>query len=80
MTVTVKVGEAKTRLSDLLAKVEAGEEIIKARGNELIARLVPIDDRERREAVIEALRALRGRFQPVSQEEIRAWEHEGHKY
>ena len=27
MSITVKVGEAKTHLSDLLAKVEAGEEV-----------------------------------------------------
>lgn len=36
---TVKVGEAKTHLSDPLAKVEAGEEVIIARGNEAIAKL-----------------------------------------
>ena len=34
MSLTVKIGEAKTRLSELLAKVEAGEEIVIARGNE----------------------------------------------
>ena len=34
MTITVKVGEAKTRLSELLAKVEAGEEVVIARGND----------------------------------------------
>ena len=32
MTMTVKIGEAKTHLSELLAKVEAGEEVIIARG------------------------------------------------
>ena len=42
MTVIVKVGEAKTHLSDLLARVEAGEEIIIARGKTPIARLAPI--------------------------------------
>ena len=39
MSLTVKIGEAKTRLSELLAKVEAGEEIVIARGNEPVARL-----------------------------------------
>ena len=34
MSLTVKVGEAKTRLSELLAKVEAGEEVVIARGHE----------------------------------------------
>jgi prevent-host-death family protein len=80
MTVTVKVGEAKTHLSELLTKVEAGEEVIIARGNDLVAKLVPIDDRARRQEAIDTLRAVRTRFKPVSQEEIRAWKHEGHKY
>ena len=38
----VTVHEAKTHLSRLLNKVQAGEEIIVARGNEPIAKLVPI--------------------------------------
>jgi antitoxin (DNA-binding transcriptional repressor) of toxin-antitoxin stability system len=67
-------------LSELLTKVEAGEEVIIARGNDLVAKLVPIDDRARRQAAIDTLRAVRTRFKPVSQEEIRAWKHEGHKY
>lgn len=28
MSLTVKIGEAKTRLSEVLAKVEAGEEVV----------------------------------------------------
>ncbi|CAH2401823.1 Antitoxin (modular protein) [Mesorhizobium escarrei] len=39
MTITVKVGEAKTHPSNLLAKVEAGEEVIISRGNDPIAKL-----------------------------------------
>lgn len=38
---TVNVHEAKTTLSRLLARVEAGEEIVIARGGKPIARLVP---------------------------------------
>jgi antitoxin (DNA-binding transcriptional repressor) of toxin-antitoxin stability system len=38
MTTIVKVGEAKTYLSDLLARVEAGEEITIARGDVPIAK------------------------------------------
>lgn len=44
----VKVGEAKTRLSELLHRVEAGEEIILARGPVAIARLAPLDAAGRR--------------------------------
>ncbi|WP_203337448.1 type II toxin-antitoxin system Phd/YefM family antitoxin [Nocardioides limicola] len=38
---TVNVHEAKTNLSRLLARVEAGEEIVIARGGTPIARLEP---------------------------------------
>ena len=38
----VKVHEAKTHLSRLLQRVEAGEEITIARGEKPIARLVPV--------------------------------------
>src|SRR5205823_7306464 len=38
---TVNVHEAKTRLSKLLKKVEAGEEIVIARAGKPVARLVP---------------------------------------
>lgn len=56
MTVTVKIGEAKTHLSELLARVEAGEEIVIARGNDPIARLTRIQRRSDVEAAIEEIR------------------------
>ena len=37
----VNVHEAKTKLSELLKKVEAGEEIVIARAGKPVARLVP---------------------------------------
>lgn len=39
---TVTIHEAKTHLSKLLARVEAGEEIVIARGSTEIAKLVPL--------------------------------------
>lgn len=81
MPVQVNVGEAKTRLSELLARVEAGEEVIIARGNQPIARLVALDKQSGTRGAIAALRALRGRKRegpPVTVEEILAWRHEGH--
>ena len=39
---TVNVREAKTHLSRLLKRVEAGEEIVVARNGKAVARLVPI--------------------------------------
>ncbi len=82
MTLTVNIGEAKTRLSELIVKVEAGEEVIIARGNEPVARLAPLDDLAARRAVIEAALALRdsGRIQRVSAQELVDWKREGHKY
>lgn len=80
MTLTVKVAEAKARLSELLARVEAGEEVIIARGNEPVAKLTALDEQARRRAAIDAVKALRAHFKPVATEEILAWRHEGHKY
>ncbi|NNM47298.1 type II toxin-antitoxin system prevent-host-death family antitoxin [Knoellia koreensis] len=40
---TVKVLEAKTHLSDLLREVEAGEEVVIARGDVPVARLVAVE-------------------------------------
>jgi len=79
MTVTVNIGEAKTRLSELIARVEAGEEIIIARGHEPVARLAPLDveRRARVRQAIEDIRALRARAKPVTVEEILAWKREG---
>ena len=45
MSITVNIGEAKTRLSELVTKVEAGEEVVIARGNEPVAKLTALDDR-----------------------------------
>ncbi|GAC1553722.1 MAG: type II toxin-antitoxin system prevent-host-death family antitoxin [Beijerinckiaceae bacterium] len=80
MTITVKVGEAKTHLSDLLAKVEAGEEVIIARGHQPIAKLSRIRKHDNIEAVIAEVRAARLRAKPVTTEELLAWKHEGHRY
>ncbi|MHB0952799.1 MAG: type II toxin-antitoxin system Phd/YefM family antitoxin [Allorhizobium sp.] len=79
MTQTVKVAEAKTHLSELLARVEAGEDFIIARGNDPIARLVAMDERRQRLAAIEAMRAFRAKCKPVTHEEIQAWKQEGRR-
>ncbi|MER8548691.1 MULTISPECIES: type II toxin-antitoxin system prevent-host-death family antitoxin [unclassified Mesorhizobium] len=79
MTITVKVGEAKTHLSELLSRVEAGEEVIISRGNDPIAKLSRIQRRNDVEAVIEEISAARARAKPVTQDEIRAWRDEGRR-
>jgi prevent-host-death family protein len=45
---TVNVHEAKTHLSRLLERVEAGEEIILARNGKAVAMLVPVRGKPRR--------------------------------
>ena len=42
MSEQVNIHEAKTRLSSLIARAEAGEEIIIARANRPVVRLVPV--------------------------------------
>ena len=74
---TVTVHAAKTRLSQLLARVEAGEEIILARGSEPVARLVPYHA----PATKRRFGALRGIisvgpafFEPLPGVELAGWE------
>lgn len=80
MTIEVKVAQAKAHLSELLSKVEAGEDVVISRGNEPIARLVRIENRQERIAAIEALRAERARHKPVSIEEIFEFRDEGRRW
>ena len=82
MTLTVNIGEAKTRLSELLVRVEAGEEVVIARGGLPIARLSPVDELEARRRLIRETLALRdsGKIKRVAAQELVDWKHEGHKY
>jgi antitoxin (DNA-binding transcriptional repressor) of toxin-antitoxin stability system len=80
MTITVKVGEAKTHLSELLVKVEAGEEVIIMRGKEPVAKLSRLARVKDIDAVIAEIRSARARAKPVTLDEILAWRHEGHRY
>lgn len=63
---TVGLFEAKTHLSELIARAERGEEVVITRHNKPVARLVPIagaepDATARRTAVNALLRSARGR-------------------
>ena len=60
---TVGLAEAKNKLSELIDRVEQGEEITITRHDHAVARLVPARRRSREEArrAVEALRALRAR-------------------
>ena len=72
----VSVREAKTQLSRLLARVEAGEEILIARNGKPVARLVSVQPRGKRQ-----FGSWKGRiklddsfFEPLPEEELAAWE------
>jgi prevent-host-death family protein len=72
----VSVLVAKTNLSKLLARVEAGETITIARGKVPVAKLVPALPRGKRE-----FGAMRGKFSigpeffdPLPEEELKKWE------
>ena len=74
---TVTIHAAKTHLSQLLARVERGEEIILARGKYPVARLVPY----RATAAMRQFGALRGVvsvgrafFEPLAEDELARWE------
>jgi prevent-host-death family protein len=79
MTATIKTGEAKTRLSELLARVEAGEDIIIARGDVPVARLVPVAARGDAHAAVADILAGRADLLPTTAEEIAAWRDEGRR-
>jgi len=80
MSITVKVGEAKTHLSNLLAKVEAGEEVIIARGNAPVARLSRIHRDGDVAAVIGEIKAARAHRAKTTPEEILLWRDEGRRF
>ncbi len=74
MAQVVKVQEAKTRLSALLAEVESGAEIVIARGDVPVARLVPIAKPGPRAMGFVAYRVPETFFDPLPEEELVTWE------
>ncbi len=73
----VNVHQAKTQLSRLLARVEAGEEIVIARNGKPVARLVNYEGRRgvRRFGAMKGRIAIDDRFfEPLPDDELDAWE------
>jgi len=78
MTV-VKIHEAKTNLSKLIARAEAGEEIVIARDDKPVVKLTAIEPKRKRPQ----FGAMKGIwpnlpdaffFDPLPEEELKAWE------
>lgn len=75
MSEVVSIHAAKTNLSKLVARAEAGEEIIIARGSKPVAKLTAVAPKGKR-----VFGALRGEFtiapeffDPLPPEELEAW-------
>lgn len=71
---TVNVGEAKTRLSQLLAAAEAGDDVVIARHGVPVARIVPVTAPPPRELGFVAGSVPDAFFEPLSQQELARWE------
>ncbi len=73
---TVTIHDAKTNLSKLLARVEAGEEIIIARGKTPIAKLAPVRRPvERRFGAMKGIVSVGPEFfEPLTDAELAEWE------
>ncbi len=70
----INVQDAKTQLSRLLKRVEAGEEIILARSGRPIARLVPIEAAQPRKPGLLQGTVDDAFFEELPEDELRAWE------
>lgn len=79
MGMIVKTGEAKTRLSELLALVAAGEEVTIARGDVPVARLVPVPRRSDARAAVADILAARTGLAPTTSAELSVWRDEGRR-
>ena len=74
---TVTIHAAKTNLSKLLARVEAGEEIVIARGKTPIARLTPIHapPAKRQFGAFKGVLSVGPEFfEPLTNAELAEWE------
>lgn len=73
----VTVHEAKTHLSKLLVRVEAGEEIIIARGRKPVGKIVPAEPiklQPRKPGAWKGLISIGPEFfDPLPDDELRAW-------
>lgn len=75
----ITVHAAKTNLSKLIERAEAGEDITIARGKDPVVKLVPIKPlAQRRFGLFKALAKVGPEFfEPLPEEELQAWEGQG---
>ncbi len=70
----VNVHEAKTQLSKLLERIQAGEEIVIARAGVPVARLTPFEPVPERKPGRLNWRLPESFFDPLPEDELSAWE------
>jgi prevent-host-death family protein len=73
MPKVVNVHDAKTNLSRLLERVKAGEEFVLAKSGKPYARLVPFKRQKRELGFLDGT-VPEDFFEPLPEEELRAWE------
>lgn len=74
MTLVLNVQEAKTRLSELLARVEQGEDVLIARAGKPVAHLTALGAPPPRAFGILELVVPDSFFEPLPEVEVAAWE------
>ncbi|MGF1647681.1 MAG: type II toxin-antitoxin system Phd/YefM family antitoxin [Kineosporiaceae bacterium] len=74
MSLVMNVQQAKTHLSRILARVQAGEDVTIARGGRPVARLVPVGAPPLREVGFVAGHLSDAFFEPLPGDELAAWE------
>ncbi|MGB8384558.1 MAG: type II toxin-antitoxin system prevent-host-death family antitoxin [Dermatophilaceae bacterium] len=74
MTIQVNIEEAKTRLSELIARIEAGEEVVIARSGRPVAQLIPVAPAPSRTFGILELDVEDSFFEALPEEQLAAWE------
>lgn len=78
MADAMTVPDGKTTLDELLARVEAGEEVVISRGGAPVARLVPASPKAKRQpGLFPDVIVGPEFFEPLPEEELRAWEGQG---
>jgi prevent-host-death family protein len=71
----VNIYEAKTKLSRLVDRAAAGEEILIGRAGKPLVRLVPVEELGPREpGLLRGVKVPEGVFDALSDDELRDWE------
>jgi len=80
MSLTVKVGEARSRISELLHKVEAGEDVFIARDDAPVARLTRVPKAGELGALVAEVKTARAGRAKTTPEDLIAWRDEGRRF